>query len=299
MLTHASRYRPTLPPFFYRAVTALRGCQGAVCALSHGSIALVLLLPACIPEMDVPPFAHNVPLRIEAGQCVGAECECSARHDCSLDSLCINVESSRAECMERCENEPCSQAGDICVPVDLGGTFARVCYPAAEEAEFRGTVGAVIGACTPCDESGNCLNPNAFCNRVGNDAWCMESCFVDSDCPYTHYCAETDAASGEGLCVPGYGVCEGCMDWDGDGAGIGLACRARDCDEFDPTRYFGATDIAGNGVDEDCNGEIDDQYYVDTATFGVESPNLSHVEAAWTGRREIESTSEILLPPSP
>lgn len=62
-------------------------------------------------------------------------------------------------------------------------------------------------------------------------------------------------------------ICGHCTDADGDGYYIQSDCgRAVDCDDADPTVYPGAEERCGNGVDNDCDGEIDENcpYFPDT-----------------------------------
>ena len=49
----------------------------------------------------------------------------------------------------------------------------------------------------------------------------------------------------------------GASDLDGDGYGIGCAAGA-DCDETDPSVHFGAPEVCGDGVDNNCNQTVDD-----------------------------------------
>jgi hypothetical protein len=43
----------------------------------------------------------------------------------------------------------------------------------------------------------------------------------------------------------------------GDADGDGLRCD-QDCDDNDPSRYLGAPELCGDGIDQDCNGRPDD-----------------------------------------
>ena len=55
-------------------------------------------------------------------------------------------------------------------------------------------------------------------------------------------------------------------DFDGDGA-VALACQGRDCDDADPNRAPTAIE-ACNGIDDDCDGRVDDRIDYDSDRFG-------------------------------
>ncbi len=57
--------------------------------------------------------------------------------------------------------------------------------------------------------------------------------------------------------VPDGNAVNGCTDEDEDGFGDGVACRAPDCDDRDPTVNPNAQEIC-DGVDNDCSGRVDD-----------------------------------------
>lgn len=58
--------------------------------------------------------------------------------------------------------------------------------------------------------------------------------------------------AGGGLPSTILGVLEGWTDRDNDGAGSHFG--GDDCDEGDPNRHVGAVEVAGDGVDQDCDG---------------------------------------------
>ncbi|MGK3996605.1 sulfatase-like hydrolase/transferase [Sorangium sp. So ce1024] len=57
--------------------------------------------------------------------------------------------------------------------------------------------------------------------------------------------------AGGGLAATLFGALERWTDRDGDGMGAHFG--GLDCDEGDPTRYHGAPDIPGDGIDQDCS----------------------------------------------
>lgn len=71
---------------------------------------------------------------------------------------------------------------------------------------------------------------------------------------------------------------DGC-DLDGDGH-ASQACGGDDCDDLDPTAFAGAVERCGDGVDEDCDGEVDEddavdaiEVYADLDADGYGDPN--------------------------
>ncbi len=68
---------------------------------------------------------------------------------------------------------------------------------------------------------------------------------------------DQDCASGDAACS-----CSA-TDSDGDGYGDGAACSPKDCDDGDPAIRPGASE-ACNGVDDDCDGSIDEGFDADS-----------------------------------
>ncbi len=111
------------------------------------------------------------------------------------------------------------------------------------------------GACGPIDCDDN--NPNVYPGAV-------EICDngIDDNC--------------NGLIDGEDPACLVCTDNDGDGFAIeGGACGPIDCDDNNPNVYPGAIEICDNGIDDNCNGLIDD------ADPACQSPNI--IIVGWDG----------------
>lgn len=95
----------------------------------------------------------------------------------------------------------------------------------------------VLTACSAVDGAGNRPVPKkpppTSCTSVG-------------DCPV-----------GTKACISNFCVQQDCPDADGDGAGVGPGCAKFDCDDNDPS-VPAASEVCGNGKDDDCNGLIDE-----------------------------------------
>lgn len=171
--------------------------------------------------------------------------ECAGRH---CDHL---PPPARAACLAG----PCRDALRACadpLPCDLllGGCPANYacvatpigpdCAPSREGLEHE--------ACTPAEPCAGLLclaqQPCAdtlLCADLGAGPECALRCLQDADCPRDATCVRAEGA--------GYGGCRRCRDTDGDGH-----CADVDCGPDDPTRYPGAPELCGDGVDQDCDG---------------------------------------------
>ncbi len=81
----------------------------------------------------------------------------------------------------------------------------------------------------------------------------MENCSdgADNDCDGNTDCADDDCETDT--------ACMTCTDADGDGYCAEESFGGEmDCDDTDPGVNPGAGEIAGDGIDNDCDGEIDE-----------------------------------------
>ena len=115
--------------------------------------------------------------------------------------------------------------------------------------DFSLEVGALCVRAAQC-ESANCAR---FVAGI-EEGVCTSRCSSDDNCPDGWQCAliRTESLDVEFVCVdPGF-----CLDRDGDGFGAGPGCAGFDCDDTDPTIYFGAPEVC-NGRDNNCDGVVD------------------------------------------
>ena len=98
-----------------------------------------------------------------------------------------------------------------------------------------------------CDDADGWINPGMTEGPSGEPT-CSDG--LDNDCD-----GEVDGDDPE---------CEiPCTDLDGDGLAIeGVWCGPIDCDDSDPEVHPGHPEVQGNGIDDDCDGLVDEPCFV-------------------------------------
>jgi hypothetical protein len=173
--------------------------------------------------------------------CTEFACPCDVDDDCD-SGLCVDV-GDGGFCSESCD-DACNAEGYVCEDVD----GATVCVP------------ETTPVCSPCFEDEEC-GPG-LCVELADGSYCAAPC--GDGCDDGFECV-TEGRGGENIdvCLPADGACSGCIDSDGDGAGVGAACESRDCNDDDGDVFPGATE-ACNGVDDDCDDSIDEGFDLTT-----------------------------------
>jgi len=123
------------------------------------------------------------------------------------------------------------------------------CFGCGDDSTTVVDAGAVTDAGDEC-----ACDDGLYCNGV-------ETCVDDTCQPGTPPC--------EGMCDESSDSCGGDCDLDGDGV-QDVACGGTDCDDTDPDRYPGNTEVCDpEGVDEDC----------DDTTFGRDADGDGYEDA--------------------
>ena len=211
---------------------------------------------------------------VEGGACGAVDCDDSnaavnpgAAEVCGdgIDNTCDGVVDEGCPTTPVCTDSDADTfalEGGECGAVDCDDTDAAVHPSAGEDCtdgidnNCNGLVDALDPAaancpavCTDADgdsyavEGGECgpvdCNDADATVKPGAEEVCADS--VDNDC---------DALVDEG-CDPA------CPDADGDSF-MDAACGGNDCNDLDAAINPGASEVCGNGVDENCNGTSDD-----------------------------------------
>jgi hypothetical protein len=154
------------------------------------------------------------------------------------------------------------------VPADAGPFDARVAVPDGGPRPERdaGTfprpdsggmrdAGRFRLICDACELDADC-GPLARCAElVTGERACLPTCVPDvPSCPRRFTCTGV-VATGETVCLPVGGPC--CVDMDADAYGQGIGCLGPDCDDDEPGRNPGVTDVC-DGAEQDCDEAVDE-----------------------------------------
>ncbi|MCB9537416.1 MAG: putative metal-binding motif-containing protein [Myxococcales bacterium] len=201
----------------------------------------------CDAERACPPNAV-----CRAGRCLLV---CGADEHCPPGDRCVDQVCTPDACGAP---EVCNGQDDDCDGrVDEGACQPNACMADADcPAGLRCVAGlcAVPGIddCNGLDDDGDGLVDEDCSDACGGVRCAPGEACVNGECVAACN-ADLDCAAGEvcfaGQCIPG--MCA--ADLDGDGAN---ACA--DCDDADPLRSPDLPEICDDGVDNDCNGAVDD-----------------------------------------
>lgn len=192
--------------------------------------------------------------------------QCTSDSDCPIyddpcyAAACINgicQQLAVPGCMPECwSNEDCPQTNDpcvsyqcmegLCVPVDVEGCMPE-CYTSKDCPVLDNECGAY-----------KCMNNK--CVYV-EDPSCGGDCSEDVQCAAGEVCQIYCYDNGmcKGVCVPA-----GPVDNDGDGW-----LAEKDCNDYDPFIYPGAKEVCFDGVDNNCDGVVDENCSQDKKCGGI------------------------------
>ncbi len=191
-----------------------------------GALALAMMLAACSGSGERPEETDTETPDVGLDTASDAD---AARLDIGGDDTSPDPDAGDA-------------AFDALIDAGGGGDDTSGVWPDAPPIED----GAAAGQ--GCVSDDDCAS--GICQQAGDWSVCTQLC-DDSACPDGFSCE--DFPGGVSMCV----AIDVCVDADGDGYGAGRGCDGIDCDETNAMRYDGAPELC-NGVDDDCDGEIDE-----------------------------------------
>ena len=183
---------------------------------------------------------------------------CKTSDECD-SGACVDGPAGKI-CTSTCS--ACCPTGFKCEPFQTsGGDSVQVCLPKWN------------AICRPCEKDAECgkLGKDSLCvSYAGAGSFCGGACQSNSDCPADFACQDAQGEKGAGKqCVRTKGECACSPSAIADGAqtvcsiqnSAGTCSAIRKCTLSGLSACGAATPAAescGNGVDDDCNGQTDE-----------------------------------------
>ncbi len=193
----------------------------------------------------------------------GKDNDCNGLAD-ALDEAC------QATCTPDCTEKQCGDDG-------CGGE----CGPCAEG------VACVDSQCAPETLPGSCAG---ICGDYIADAPCQcdSFCFGMGDC--------CDDICDTDVCYEDLPSQCGCTDEDGDGFGAGPECLGADCDDSNADINPDSAEICGNGIDDDCAGDGDEECPVEPCTEESDADGDGYGSATGCDPQDCDDTTDGVYP---
>jgi len=175
-------------------------------------------------------------------QCLNQYCASQTTNDGFMDCLAANCIDPYYACFPPADCDlvggDCA-AGTACYPTGSGRTD---CYP-SDEARLGAPCDPTLADRLACDDGLICLGE-------GSAGVCEQFCFDDAPCGEGRACEIPVFESLQDI-----GVCQDVVCTDVD---LDTYCDDVDCNDGDAAVNPGASEVCGNGADDDCNGQTDD-----------------------------------------